>query len=126
MVEICNLYFDFELPWWNQVNYLPRLHMPNIYEYLEHNFTGDFFTMRLTLIKRGVKAGRDKLIKITNTYLQQFPIVLLVLCNHKRGPAFLRAVLSVIFENSDRVTPEILIHDVDNDLKWGKLNIYQP
>ena len=79
MMEIHNHYFDFELPWWNQVNDSPRLHMPNTYKYIERNFTGDDFTMHLTLIKRGLKAGRDESTKITNKYLYQVPIVLLVL-----------------------------------------------
>ena len=121
MMEIHNLYFDFDLPWWNQFNDSPRLHMPNTYEYLEQNFNGDDFTMRLTLINRGLKAGRDELIKITKNYLYQVTIILLVLFNHKRGPAFLQAVLSVLFENVDRATPQILILDVDNDFRWGQL-----
>ena len=97
--------------------------MLNTYEYLERNFTGDDFIMRLTLIKRGLKAGRDELIHITKKYSYQVPIVLF---NHKRGHPFLRAVLSVLFENSDRVTPQILIHDVENVLKWGPFKYTNP
>ena len=52
MMEIHNLYFDFELPWWDQANDAPRLHMPDTMEYLEHNFSGNDLEMRLNLVKR--------------------------------------------------------------------------
>ena len=39
MMEIHNLYFDFELPWWNIANDTPRLHLPSTMEYLESNFS---------------------------------------------------------------------------------------
>jgi len=126
MMEIHNLYFDFELPWWNTVNENPRLLMPNTMEYLEHNFVGEDITMRHELVKRGLKAGRDELIKITRKYLLQVPILLLVLCNAKRGPSFLRAVLSVLYEKRARVAPQVLIHDADNDDKWGKFKYANP
>jgi hypothetical protein len=58
--------------------------------------------------------------------LFEVPIVLLVLCNRKRGPSFLRAVLSVLYENSDRAAPQILIHDAVNDSKWGRFRYDNP
>ena len=81
--------------------------------------------MHLNLIKRGRKAGKEDLIKITKTYLFSLPIVLLVLClcNAKCGPAFLQAVLSVLHENADRATPQILIHDRESDCNWGHSNM---
>ena len=82
--------------------------------------------MRLTLIKRVLKAGHDELVNIKKKYFYQVPILLLVLCNHKRGPAFLRDVLSVLFENADRATPQILIHDVDNYSNWGQFKYTNP
>ncbi len=94
--------------------------MPKTMEYLKENFSGDEYRMRLDLIKRGMKAGRDELIKITKKYLLQVPIVLLVLCNRKRGPSFLRAVLSVLYENREKAEPQILIHDAENEEKWGR------
>ncbi len=119
-MEIFDIYFDLELSWWNQVNEHLRLYMPKTMEYLEENFSGDEYRMRLDLIKRGMKAGRDELIKITKRYLLQVPIVLLVLCNRKRGPSFLRAALSVLYENREKAAPQILIHDADNEEMWGR------
>jgi len=120
MMEICDLHFDFEVPWWNQGNDTPWLHMPNTMEYLEQNFRGDDFEMRLNLIKRGLKSGRDELIKITKTYLFEVPIVLLVLCNRKGGPSFLQAILFVLYKNPDRAAPQILTHNAVNNEKWGR------
>jgi len=104
VMEIHNLYFNFELPWWSGVNSNPRLHMPKTIEYLECNFSGNYFKMRLDLFKRGLEACRAELIKITRKYLFQVLILLLVLCNAKHGPAFLRAVLYVRYEYKDKVT----------------------
>ena len=68
--------------------------------------------MHLNLIKRGRKAGKEDLIKITKTYLFSLPIVLLVLClcNAKCGPAFLQAVLSVLHEMREIVRGRVVVH----------------
>ena len=63
---------------------------------------------------------------MTKQYLLKVPIVYLVLCNRQRGPSFLRAVLSVLYENSNRAAPQILIHDADNDMKWGAFKYDNP
>ena len=126
MMEIHNLYFDFELPWWNIANIHPRLHLPKTMEYVEANFREDEFRMRLNLIKRGINAGRDELIKITRRYLFQVPIVFLVICNAKRGPDFLRSVLSVLYENQGKVPGVVLVHDADNNSKWGQFKYDNP
>ncbi len=117
-MEIYNLYFDYDFLWWNISNKTPRLHLPNTMEYLEQQFSGDEHKMRFNLIQRGLKAGRDELIKVTRKYLFQVPILFLVVFNAKRGPEFLRAVLSVLYENAERVAPVILINEVD-DVNWG-------
>ena len=124
MMEIHDLYFDFELPWWSEVNENPATHMPKTMAYLNENFEGDELVMRQTQIQRGLKAGREELIKITKRYLLRPPILLLVLCNRKRGAPFLRAVLSVLHENAERVEDVMLINDADTeddiDANWGK------
>ena len=53
----------------------------------------------------------DEIIKITQRYLLKPPILLLLLTNWKRGPSFLRVVLSVFHENADRVPDVMLIND---------------
>ena len=130
MMEIHDLYFDFELPWWSEVNDEPSNHMPKTMAYLNENFDGEELEMFQTLIKRGLKAGRDELIKITKRYLLKVPILLLVLCNRKRGAPFLRAVLSVLHEyvenniSTEEPIDVMFIHDADtansDDPKWGK------
>ena len=130
MMEIHDLYFDFELPWWSEVNDEPSNHMPKTMAYLNENFDGEELEMQQTLIKRGLKAGRDELIKITKRYLLKVPILLLVLCNRKRGAPFLRAVLSVLHEyvenniSTEEPIDVMFMHDADtansDDPKWGK------
>ena len=66
------------------------------------------------------------MLKITKRYLLKVPILLLVLCNRKRGPAFLRALLSVFHEDSVRGGDEAkLFHNEDlnqdtNSSNWGR------
>ena len=59
MMKLHNLYFDWELPWWNQANSHPRLMIPTTMEYLETNFSGDDYAIRFNLIKRGLRKGQD-------------------------------------------------------------------
>lgn len=118
LMEIHNLYFDYELPWWNNAVNHPRMQLPKTMEYLESNFSDKEYEMRHNLIVRGLKAGRDEVIKVTRQYLFQVPILILVLCNAQRGPAFLRALLSVLYDNRARVDPVILIHDIESE-EWG-------
>ena len=61
--------------------------------------------------------GRDEIVKMTKRYLFKPPLVILMLTNRKRGPAFLRAALSVLHENSNRVPGVELINDAGGD--WG-------
>ena len=52
--------------------------------------------------------------------------MLLVLCNRERGPSFLRAVLSVLHENSDKVADDCkLFHDLDST-EWGRYEYIDP
>ena len=87
--------------------------MPRTMAYLNENFEGDEFVMRQTQIHRGLKAGREELIKITKRYLLRPPILLLVLCNRKRGDPFLRAVLSILHNNAESVEDVMFINDAD-------------
>ena len=87
-----------EYPWWNEAVADPKKRMPKTIKYLEDNFEGEEYEKKLKQIKLGIKAGRDELLKITKRYLMKAPLVLLVLCNRRRGPAFLRAVLSILHE----------------------------
>ena len=95
-------------------------------EYLETNFKGDDCNMGRDLIQRGLKVGRDESIKILKRYLFQLPIVLLVVCSHPRGPAFLRSVLSVLDNNAGTVAPVVLIHNDHVKLKWGRFKYIIP
>ena len=40
MMEIHDLYFDYELPWWNEANAAPMSKLPKTMKYLEENFEG--------------------------------------------------------------------------------------
>ncbi|KAL7537286.1 LOW QUALITY PROTEIN: hypothetical protein ACHAXR_010421 [Thalassiosira sp. AJA248-18] len=86
-------------------------------KYLEENFEGDELITRRQQIERGLKMGRDEIIKMTKRYLLKPPVVLLMLAYRKRGSPFLRATLSVLHENSARVPGVTLINDVGDD--WG-------
>ena len=65
MLSVFDLYFDFQLPWWNGAVNEPATYIPKTIKYLEDNFTGDEYELRKEQIAKGLKAGRDELIKIT-------------------------------------------------------------
>ena len=110
----------------------PDTHMQNTMKYRRSNFVGEELKMRMSQVRRGLEAGRDELVKITKRYLLKVPIVLLVLCQRQRGTAFLRAVLSVLHENSGKV-PEgfVLFYDKVNGAggessAWGRYIYINP
>ena len=69
MMEIHDLYFDFELPWWSEVYENPADHMRKTMAYLHNNFESNELVVRQTQIHRGLKAGWEELMKITKRYL---------------------------------------------------------
>eukprot|EP00956_Cyclotella_meneghiniana_P020757 scaffold37078_cov117-Cyclotella_meneghiniana.AAC.5 len=105
-----------EYPWWNEAVADPKKGMPKTIKYLEDNFEGEEYEKKLKQIKLGIKAGRDELLKITKRYLMKAPMVLLVLCNRRRGPAFLRAVLSIL-QHEYPVEGVQLFNETEED--WG-------
>ena len=62
MVEMFELYFGFEVPWWNEVNVTPGSKIPKTMQYLKDNFTGDEYDFRLNQIMRGLKKGCEEMI----------------------------------------------------------------
>ena len=61
--------------------------------------------------------GRDEIVRMTKRYLLKPSLVSLMLTNRKRGLAFLKAILSVLHENSNRAPGVEVINDADRD--WG-------
>ena len=94
--EVHNIYFRFELPWWNRACSKAENCLPKTIAYIDANFDGEEREMRLTQIRRGLVAGRKELIKMTTKNLLTCPIIFLLLCDRNEGPFFLRAVLFVL------------------------------
>ena len=65
MLNVFDLYFGFQLPWWNGAVDQPAKYLPETMQYLEDNFNGDEYVLRKEQIMKGLNAGRDELIKIT-------------------------------------------------------------
>ena len=126
MTEIHDLHFDFELPWWSEVNECPTEKNPKTMTYLRDNFSGEDYIMREQQFNRGMQAGRDEFVKISKRYLLQSPVILLVLYNRKRGGPFLQAVLYILREQSQRAPDVTLINDLDtattSEASRGKYN----
>ena len=79
MMEIFELYFGFEVPWWNEVVADPESKLPKTMKYLCKNFTGEEYSFCKKQILRGLKKGRDELIKMTTQHLLKAPIILLLI-----------------------------------------------
>ena len=50
MMEMFDLYFGFEVPWWNEVVENPESKLPKTMKYLRQYFTADEFDFRLNQI----------------------------------------------------------------------------
>ena len=120
MMELFDLYLGFEVPWWNKAVANPASKMPKMMKFLEDNFEGDEYTFRQGQIMRGLKKGRDELMKMTTQYLLQPPLLFLLLCNKDHGAPFLRALLSILHEHPiHEIFTVVLINDPDSS-DWGK------
>jgi len=117
MLEIMDLYYGFEVPWWNEAVANPETKLPKTMKYLRENFHGDDFDFRLSQIMRGLKKGRDEMIKMSSRYMLRFPVMYLLLTHREHGGPFLRAVLAVL--NANPVDGVVLIHDADKSSEWG-------
>jgi hypothetical protein len=68
-------------------------------DYLQKQFTGDEFNFQRWHILRGLRKGRDELLKMTSRHYIRAPIILILIMQHDHGAPFLRAVLSVLYAN---------------------------
>jgi hypothetical protein len=50
MMQVHELYFGFELHWWNDTIDNPDTNLPKTMKYLEDNFDGDKYELRLKMI----------------------------------------------------------------------------
>ena len=121
MMEVHSLYLSFEVPWWNEAVTNPASRIPKTMKFLEDNFQGDEYDFRRGQVMRGLKKGRDELMKMTTRYLLKPPLVFLLLCNRENGASFLRAVLSILHEHPhhEELSPTPLIHEPQSS-KWGQ------
>ncbi|KAL7498156.1 hypothetical protein ACHAWT_009680, partial [Skeletonema menzelii] len=117
MMEIYDVWLGFEVPWWNKAVDNPEQQLPNTMKYLEDNFDGEELVFRRSQIMRGLKKGRDKMMKMSTKYLLRPPIMYLLLTHREYGSGFLRAVLAVLAQNPV-ADGTVLIHDADSS-EWG-------
>ena len=99
MLEIFDLYFGFEVPWWNSAVTSPSLKLPKTIQYLADNFDGEEYDFRRSQIMRGLKKGRDELTKMTTRYLLKVPIMFILLTHREHGLFFLCSVLAILRDN---------------------------
>ncbi len=119
MMEMHDQYWEFMLPWWNRAVSDPHSCMPKTMAYIEANFEGEDLIKRRKQVERGLRMGREEVIKMTKRYLLKPPLLLLLLANRKHGPSFLRAVLSVFHENENNVPDDVLLIHQPGE-SWGK------
>ena len=115
MLEAQDQFWDFDMAWWNTAINDPARCMPKTMNYLENNFQGEELETRRQQITRGLKMGRDEILKMNKRYLLKPPLLLLMLTNRKRGAPFLRAVLSVLNEYSGRLPDGVTMINYPGD-----------
>ena len=122
MMEVFDLYFGYEVPWWNAAVNDPASKLPKTMQYLEDNFTGADYDFRRMQILRGLRKGQEEMIKMTSRYLLRAPILFLLLCHHTHGGPFLRAMVSILHENPlDDDEAELLVHQPTSN-NWGRFS----
>ena len=89
MMEMIDLYFGFEVPWWNEVVDKPESKLPKTMKYLQKHFTDEDFDFRLSQICQGLCKGRDEMIKTTTRYLLKATLIYLLLTHQEHGDSFL-------------------------------------
>ena len=118
-MEIHDYFYGLQIAWWNAGVDNPKVCMPKTMAYLENNFEGEERETRRKQVQRGLRMGREEIVKMTKRYLLKPSIVLLVLPNRKHGAPFLRAFLCVLHNNSGRVPNDVaLVNDSKNE--WGR------
>ena len=120
MMEVHDLYFNFILPWWNDVVDNPESKLKKTMEYLDKNFEGEEKEQRRAQIMRGLKAGREEIIKMTRKSFLEGPVSFLILCDSSIGPAFLRALLAVIAGQAINFIPDACSES------WGRFSHDDP
>lgn len=121
MLELFDLYFGFELPWWNRAVNNHAAALPDTMKYLAENFDGDKQQFRREQIERGLTKGREKLIEMSERYLLRAPIILIIMTNAQEGPSFTRALLSLLYEHmidEGDMVGTILFDDFESP-DWG-------
>ena len=115
MMELFDLFLGFGVTWWNEEVANPSSKMPKTMKFLEDNFDREEHVFRRGQIMRGLKNGRDELIKMTTQYLLRPPLLFLLLCNRNRGAPFLRALLSILHKHPvDDLLSIFLINEPDS------------
>ena len=79
MLNIFDLYFGFEDPWWNEVVIAPETKLTRTIKYLRDKFYGDEYAFCFSQILRSLKKGKYEMIKMTNHYLMKTNLIFLLL-----------------------------------------------
>jgi hypothetical protein len=113
--EIMGLYFDFIMPFWSQAMADPKSHFPTTMKYID----GDAFAndedgrpLKKAQVKAGILAGFDELSKMLKIVLSP-PLLYLLLCDGKRGPNFMVALVRLIVGNSVELVQTLDLGSVD-------------
>ena len=77
----------------------------------QENFEGGELDRRREQVLCGLRKCREEILVITKRYLLTQPILLLLLTDQLRGPAFLRATLSILHEYGDKAQGVELVKD---------------
>ena len=93
------------LPFWSTAMENIEESFPKSFQFIQEYFTSDDeMTKRTKQIMDRIRAGRDERLKMTDRILIRGPLSFLILCHHKHGPTFCRALIAVV-DDSGHLLP---------------------
>ena len=129
MFELHMKWFNYISPWWESAKKDPATHLKEIHDYINNNLTDKIKELKLLQIKKGITAGYDEIMKMSNVLFAP-PIIFLILIDPCQRCSFCRALLTFICNHTNKFTayesykefPFIEGHNWPEDEKrWYKL-----
>ena len=116
MLELFNFFYGFEMSYWNNAVDNTASAYPKTMAAIEELEDEELKRFCKQQMERGLRVARSKQIEFSGKYLLHAPLFYIILVHQTQGPPFLRAILSILYEQmcSDEHTVIELIHELDS------------
>ena len=100
-MELHTLWFEYVCPWWESAMEEPEVtHFKKTFECINTIDDADLKIMKTEQVKAGIKAGYNKIIKLSDILLS-VPVLFAALTDPKKGPGLARALVKIMMQKDD-------------------------